>query len=204
MKKLFLIALLSLTTLIGYSQVDTIYCNANSPLPQPDSLGFNAKVIVRRPAPNSPTFECGVPNITLESDITPVAIAIYQDTNAIQWLSTQFLFNLPYNDSLRLHFCVAYQEDCYCALDHFYDTNSDGIVCDSIWNSTGNIPNTIVAYAMLSLECTTDPLGVQELSIHKKLIRVIDETGRDAIPTPNGVFIYVYDDGSRERKVIVK
>ena len=38
----------------------------------------------------------------------------------------------------------------------------------------------------------------------KKLVKVIDETGRDAVPEPNRFYIYVYSDGSREKRMIVK
>jgi hypothetical protein len=47
-------------------------------------------------------------------------------------------------------------------------------------------------------------VGIEELSISKKLIKVIDETGREAVPEPNRFYIYVYDDGSREKRMIVK
>ena len=165
MKKIILFALLSLSTVIGYSQIDTIIVTPNSPsallLTYPDSLGFNAKVSLRQPAPGNPIYECGYPNVTLESDMTPIAIAIvYSDDNATQWLSTQFLFNLPYNDSL--HFCMEYVGDCYCAIDPIYDTDVDGIVCDTMWNSTpDSIPNDIVAAWIYKLQCTT---SVSELT----------------------------------------
>lgn len=47
-------------------------------------------------------------------------------------------------------------------------------------------------------------VGIKELPTTKKLVKVIDETGRDANPEPNRLLIYIYDDGSKERKVIVK
>jgi hypothetical protein len=50
----------------------------------------------------------------------------------------------------------------------------------------------------------SDVVGVEELSVSKKLIKVIDETGREAVPEPNRFYIYVYSDGSREKKMIVK
>jgi len=170
MKAFLSIALLSLSTLIGYSQVDTIIVTPNSPsswlLTYPDSLGFNAKVTVRQPAPGNPIYECGYPNITLVSDTTPIAVAIvYSDDNATQWLSTQFLFNLSYNDSL--HFCVEYVGDCYCAIDPIYDADGDGIVCDTMWNSLPTSPSgMIVASSIYKLQCAD---GVSELTNDIKL-----------------------------------
>jgi hypothetical protein len=169
--KLFLFALLSLSTLVGFSQVDTIIVTPNSPsyllLQFPDSLGFNAKVSVRQPPPNTPAYECGFPNVTLESDMTPIAIAIvYSDDAATQWLSTQFLFNLPYNGD-SLHFCLNYVGECNCFIDPMYDTDGDGIICNTIWNSIPDtIPNDIVAAWIYKLQCTVD---VPELTNNVKV-----------------------------------
>lgn len=196
MKKIILFALLSLSTLIGSSQIDTIFVTPNSPsallLTYPDSLGFNAKVSLRQPAPGNPIYECGYPNVTLESDVTPIAIAIvYSDDNATQWLSTQFLFNLPYNDSL--HFCLEYVGDCYCAISPTYDTDGDGIVCSTMWNSTpDSIPNDIVASWIYKLQCIDD---VSELTNN---IRVwpnpIGEEINISAPSNSGVIkIYAVD-----------
>ncbi len=165
MKKTILLALLSLSTLVGFSQIDTIIVTPNSPsallLTYPDSLGFNAKVSLRQPAPGNPIYECGHPNVTLVSDTTPIAVAIvYSDDNATMWLSTQFLFNLPYNDSL--HFCMEYVGDCYCNIDPIYDTDGDGIVCNTMWNSTPDtIPNDVVVANIYKLQCAD---GVSELT----------------------------------------
>jgi len=169
--KLFLFALLSLSTLVGFSQVDTIIVTPNSPtyllLQFPDSLGFNAKVSVRQPAPSYPPYECGVPNVTLESSMTPIAIAIvYSDDAATQWLSTQFLFNLPYNGD-SLEFCVNYVGDCYCFIDPMYDTDGDGVICDTMWNSIPDtIPNDIVGAWIYKLQCVD---GVTELTNNVKV-----------------------------------
>jgi hypothetical protein len=169
--KLFLFALLSLSTLVAFSQVDTIIVTPNSPsyllLQFPDSLGFNAKVSVRQPAPGNPIYECGFPNVTLESSMTPIAIAIvYSDDAATQWISTQFLFNLPYNGD-SLDFCVNYLGECNCFIDPMYDTDGDGIICNTMWNSIPDtIPNDIVGAWIYKLQCTTD---VSELTNNIKV-----------------------------------
>ena len=38
----------------------------------------------------------------------------------------------------------------------------------------------------------------------KKVIKVMDELGREAIPEPNKTLIYLYSDGTLERKIIIK
>jgi len=197
MKKTILFALLSLSTLIGFSQVDTIIVTPNSPtyllLQFPDSLGFNAKVSVRQPPPNTPAYECGFPNVTLESSMTPIAIAIvYSDDAATQWLSTQFLFNLPYNGD-SLEFCLNYVGECNCFIDPMYDTDGDGIICDTIWNSTPDtIPNDIVAAWIYKLQCTTD---VSELTNNIKVWpNPIGEEINISAPSNSGMIkIYAID-----------
>jgi hypothetical protein len=169
--KTFLFALMSILTLNVFSQVDTIIVTPNSAtyalLQYPDSLGFNAKVSVRQPPPNTPAYECGFPNVTLESSMAPIAIAIvYSDDAATQWLSTQFLFNLPYNGD-SLEFCLNYVGECNCFIDPMYDTDGDGIICDTIWNSTPDtIPNDIVAAWIYKLECVDN---VSELTNNIKV-----------------------------------
>jgi hypothetical protein len=186
--KLLLLALMSLSTLVSFSQVDTIFVTPNSAtavlLQYPDSLGFNAKVAIRQPAPGNPIYECGFPNVTLESDMTPIAIAIvYSDDAATQWLSTQFLFNLPYNGD-SLHFCLSYVGECNCFIDPMYDTDGDGIVCNTIWNSTPDtIQNDITAGIFYRLQCTTD---VSELTNNiKTWPNPIGETINISAPSNN-------------------
>ncbi len=70
-------------------------------------------------------------------------------------------------------------------------------------DSTGWFPGGIMSQYTLHI-VPEYGVGIEELSISKKLVKVLDETGRDAIPVPNRLFIYVYDDGSREKKVIIK
>ena len=47
--------------------------------------------------------------------------------------------------------------------------------------------------------------GLNELkSPTKNVVRILDEMGRDTKPVPNKTLIYLYSDGTIERKVIVK
>lgn len=48
--------------------------------------------------------------------------------------------------------------------------------------------------------CAISNLGIQELNPEKKkLVKIVDLMGREAIEKPNNVFIYIYDDGSTEK-----
>jgi hypothetical protein len=99
--------------------------------------------------------------------MTPIAIAIvYSDDAATQWISTQFLFNLPYNGD-SLDFCVNYLGECSCFIDPMYDTDGDGIICNTMWNSIPDtIPNDIVGAWIYRLQCVD---GVTELTNNVKV-----------------------------------
>jgi hypothetical protein len=69
-------------------------------------------------------------------------------------------------------------------------------------DSTGWYPGGIMTEWTLSV-VDSYTVGVEELPTTKKLVRIIDETGRDAQPVPNRPYIYLYNDGTIERKVII-
>ncbi len=85
-----------------------------------------------------------------------------------------------------------------------FATSPEGCLTDSCLtftiDSTGWSPSS--EYTLHIVPDYT--VGIEELSTSKKLIRVLDETGRDAVPTPNRLFIYVYSDGSRQKKMIIE
>jgi len=88
-----------------------------------------------------------------------------------------------------------------------YAFSPNGCMTDSCLtfttDSTGWFPGGIMSQYTLHI-VPEYGVGIEELSISKKLIKVIDETGREATPEPNRFYIYVYSDGSREKKMIVK
>jgi len=49
-----------------------------------------------------------------------------------------------------------------------------------------------------------NPSAIQNYTSHKKLIRVLDVFGRVVTPKPNMALLYIYDDGTTEKKLIIK
>jgi hypothetical protein len=176
MKKLFLIALMSLTTLIGYSQV----------------IDFNQTISV------SSTYDtiCGG-FATMQNGLPVISISPQPDVSSQSPYSGNYQFIVPIG--VPITYTVHVVGMCGCVFDTTFtetlDSTQHGFHVFQIGGSG--------FYGVSWTDCSA-AVGVEELSINKKLIRVIDETGREAVPEPNRFYIYVYSDGSREKRMIVK
>jgi hypothetical protein len=86
------------------------------------------------------------------------------------------------------------------------DTNN---VCKPMTNQMINIPdNTIKMYhtPAIFFPICGDTIGTGILTIKsptKKIVRILDEMGRDTKPVPNKPLIYLYNDGSIERVLTI-
>ncbi len=186
--KTILIALMSFLTLNVFAQNDTLTWSQYDGVPfpsYPPNHYYDARIIVYQPYPS--TCE---PNIEVSIGLyTPTLTVIeYFDSLKTQWLSVRKFYAIEWGNAPVL-FCVNYIPNNNSCQIYNHPSN---VVCDTL-----GFHETFVCRI-------DDPLGVQELSIHKKLIRVLDETGRDAVPSPNRLFIYVYSDGSRQKKMIIE
>ena len=185
MKNLILALLMSTLTLNVFAQNDTITWSQYDGVPYPFPANDLASITASQ---NHPTT-CE-PNIVITiGSYTPVVTIIeYFDSLKTQWRSVATYYFIPFNAPPVV----------YC-LEYLPNNNS----CQ-IYNNPENMICGTLAYQN-SIYCSIeDPLGVDELQISKKLVRVIDETGRDANPEPNRLLIYVYDDGTKEKKVIIE
>ena len=57
-------------------------------------------------------------------------------------------------------------------------------------------------WSQFSNNCT--PSTIQDYTSNKILIKVLDVFGRSVIPKPNMTLFYIYDDGTTEKKLIIK
>ncbi len=176
MKKLFLIALMSLTTLIGYSQV----------------IDFNQTISV------SSTYDtiCGG-FATMQNGLPVISISPQPDVSSQGPYSGNYQFIVPIG--VPITYTVHAVGMCGCVFDTTFtetlDSTQHGF---HVFQIGGN-----GIHGVSWTDCSA-AVGVEELSTTKKLIKVLDETGRDAVPEPNRFYIYVYSDGSREKRMIVK
>ena len=82
---------------------------------------------------------------------------------------------------------------------------------DHLWAASGNSnPKFVQAldfttnflYPLLPCSQTTSITTI--IKNEKKLIRIVDVLGREVLPTKNAPLFYIYDDGTVEKKLIVK
>ena len=176
MKKLLSIALMSLTTLIGYSQV----------------IDFNQTISV------SSTYDtiCGG-FATMQNGLPVISISPQPDVSSQSPYSGNYQFIVPVG--VPVTYTVHAVGMCGCVFDTTFtetlDSTQHGFHVFQIGGSG--------FYGVSWTDCSA-VVGVEELSVSKKLVKVIDETGRDTEPVPNRLLIYVYSDGSREKRMIIK
>ena len=190
---------MSILTLNVFSQTDTIrtYQNGTS---NSDTLewfaDFNCQIGVSL---GNPLYNAQVPlppiSITDPSGepISPLYVNMrYVVSNSD---NDTLLFAIDYDfmlsDTDTVFYCL-HVGDTLGYICRFYDGNSWGGIhhvkdtCNYAHSSSARYFNII----------GTNPLGIDEISPSKKLVRIIDETGRDAQPVPNRLLIYIYDDGT--------
>jgi len=167
MKKLLLIALLSLSTLIGYSQMN---------YHQTISLSSLQDTI------------CG-------GEFSLITVSPSADSSTTSVYNGNFWFNPPFG--VPVTYTIHAEGLCGCVFDTTFTETLDS-------TQYGFHVFQIEGTGFYGVPWTDCSVGVRELSTTKKLVRIIDETGREASPEPNRLLIYIYDDGSKERKVIIK
>jgi Leucine-rich repeat (LRR) protein len=59
-------------------------------------------------------------------------------------------------------------------------------------------------WIQFSDNCNPNPSAIQDYTSRKKIIKVLDVFGRSVIPKPNMTLFYIYDDGTTEKKLIIK
>jgi Leucine-rich repeat (LRR) protein len=140
-------------------------------------------------------------------------------TGLEDFLSLVFLFcHSNQITSLDLHthsllFEVNCSDNQLVSVDVRNSNNSGLWYFNSIGNPTLNcIDVDDVAYAdytwahdtwtQFSTNC--NPSAVQNYISHRKLIKVLDVFGRVVSPKPNMALIYIYDDGTTEKKLFLK
>ena len=114
------------------------------------------------------------------------------DWDTITWNSLSIFYNFPWDDTIALHTGRIFP--CHFPMDGRY------IVITQIYNFCNN-QDTIV-FNKVFINC--NGAGVKE--INKKEAQVIgtyDMLGRPAVPKEGVPLIYLYNDGSRKKKILL-
>jgi hypothetical protein len=123
-------------------------------------------------------------------------------------------FNLYHNPVITIPFCW----DKAVAPNYWYMLPNGVFIpcdfsqipyCDSpLYNfnrDTTKIPNGYHGQAFEEVDSINVPNYIADIpKPTKKIIKIMDELGRETTPEPNKVFIYIYSDGTVERKIIIK
>lgn len=100
-----------------------------------------------------------------------------------------FMVWAPFGDSTSIidNLCFTMNSPCICP-------------ASCIINYPMNYVDTMILFL-----CDTTFISVENvIKPTKKVVRILDVMGKDSKPEPNKVFIYLYSDGTVERKVIIK
>lgn len=180
MKKLLLFVCLSLSTLIASSQIDTIIVSPSTPFPSPDSLGYNAELVITQPFEGSNAsyyycFDIPFPIFNMSSNFAPTALVIVYDNFQQLWYSSHFLFNIPSSDTLIYNFTFDYwcMSPYACGFEPSSDPDFDGIASDSIVN-LGQISPVISNY--YSIGCLS---GINE--VEGRNLKIFPNAATDVI-----------------------
>ena len=178
MKKLVLLALLSLSTLVGYSQTYNTTISVHSYL---DST-------------------CGgvLQSVSILPS-NPVSVWLAPSLNPIGYFLATYYYNAPLDTPVTYHIWA--KGICGCIFDTTFTATYDTTHPHSIYQFH------VGGKDLDGVRWTSCPFadGVNELKTPtKNLVRIIDELGREAVPEPNKTFIYLYSDGTLERKIIIK
>jgi len=86
---------------------------------------------------------------------------------------------------------------------YFTSMNNPGLNCidvdDLAWS---NINWSKDSWTTFSMNCNST--GIKDYNSQRKLIKVLDVFGRGVTPKPNMTLLYIYSDGSTEKKLIIK
>ena len=179
MKKLVLLALLSLSTLVGYSQ-----SNYNTTLSVSSYLDTTCGGVFE--------WISVLPSNTVGINMVP-------SPNPVGILMGNYYFNAPVDTPVTYH--VWAKGICGCTFDTTFTTTFDTTQQHAFYQfHVGG--NDLYGVRWNSCPFNT---GVNEIKTPtKNVVRILDVLGKDATPEPNKLFLYLYSDGTIERKVIVK
>ena len=146
--------------------------------------------------------------------------------NAMEWLFTDEEGNVVHEETLIDENFVSFDHDIPITDTLFVSvllTNDSSVYYDGnpvacliedhlTWEETEIIPGTFTGSWTLGGALGTyggDPSNIGEVvmgfpSIARKLVSIVDITGREVNPEPNQLLFFIYDDGSVEKRYVLQ
>jgi hypothetical protein len=119
-----------------------------------------------------------------------------------------FSHNVPITDTLFVSVLLTNDSSIY------YDGNPVACLIEDhlTWEETEIIPGSFIGSWTLGGAVGTyagEPSNIEELilglpSTAKKLVSIVDITGREVSPEPNRLLFFIYDDGSVEKRYFLR
>ncbi|HIG32827.1 MAG TPA: hypothetical protein EYQ09_05255 [Flavobacteriales bacterium] len=86
---------------------------------------------------------------------------------------------------------------------YFQSMNNPGLNCIDVDDVAFAEYNWATdSWTTFSMNCNAT--GIKDYTTQRKLIKVLDVFGRSVTPKPNMTLLYIYSDGSTEKKLIIK
>jgi len=85
---------------------------------------------------------------------------------------------------------------------YFTAMNNSSLDCIFV-NDTAWANNNWSKDSWTNFSTNCNPTGIKNYSNQRKLIKVLDVFGRSITPKPNMPLLYIYDDGTTEKKLII-
>lgn len=188
MKKLLTLLLLSLIGLTSKAQIvpnDTLHIFFSNPY----QYGCCVNIAMKYSSSTQSLLTIG-----LNPD--PHIIFPGMPINASCSRFTEALIVFPHDTTMLVHFIQAgHPVNCFGTINHY-----------CTWDALDSVFQFSTLHAWFFPLCSdTIPTGINNISkTNKKVVRILDEMGRDTKPESDKVLIYLYDDGTIERKFKIK
>ena len=86
---------------------------------------------------------------------------------------------------------------------YFMATNNSNLLCVEVDNvAYANYTWLIDNTAVFSINC--NPSAISEININRRLIKIVDLFGREAVKQCNTTLFYIYDDGTIEKRIVIE
>ena len=170
-------------------------CNPNNPIPVFEIHGTNDNVTYYEGDPNNDDDWGAYPDL-------PSTIDFFIELNGLDQVTTEELPNIDTGDGSTVTAQIATSDSSPNEV-WFYTVNGGGHDWPGAWgNMDINSSEEIWAFFEKMCENATSIDIHDEADQSKELVKIVDLLGRETIEVPNTLLIYMYSDGTSEKKVI--